>query len=220
MLRVIYVVSHLPLVNRDGSVWNHTSFYYVFYYDDIVMYKFNYGFDSTVNGKRLVQEVRNKFFVFQKDSLFGYTYYPAPNHPLGTDRLLVEPALQTNSFRDNKLDSLLNFKVDSSYFDTQNNLVKIYNLPASKDYGEKFTVYLYYTKELKDIPETFSEKMDNVKDMKLFKARIVGHGMYYDPDKVYFPERESSNEIKEVPIENREEIIGYFNRYKKEHLKN
>ncbi len=219
MIRAINVISNFPYVEWDTSIMHVVSFYDVFYHQDIVMYRFNYGFDSLINGKLLLRESRKQLFIFHKDSIYGYEYFVAPNHPAFAGRLLVDSILKVHSYRDNRLDSLLNFECDTSFFDDQKNLVKIYNPPVASAGKEKFTVYLYYTRDLKDIPETFSKKMDNVENMKLFKARIAGHGIYNEQYKMAFPPRESSFEIREIQAKNEKEILAYFNKYEKEHLK-
>ena len=75
---------------------------------------------------------------------------------------------------------------------------------------EKFDLYFYYTKDLKDISETFSRKMDNVKGMKLHKILVKVSGGFYKEYNITFPPRELLQEMKEITIENKDEIMNYF----------
>src|SRR5687768_601477 len=83
------------------------DFYRVFYLDDLRMYQSNYQFDSTViqmhvdtstneisqNQNLALSEKRTRFFVFHKDSAWGYNYEPPP---------------KTEDNRAHKVDSMIN----------------------------------------------------------------------------------------------------------------
>jgi hypothetical protein len=214
-IRAVNMTYDLPVVNWDSTITETKSMYDVFYYEDLIMYKFLYRFDSLVNGKLLLHADRNIFFVFRRDSLFGNTYDPNPHRRIPDRRLRVDSMLKIYSFESSKFDTLLNFKPDSSYFDAEGNLLKIYINPAPDGSPEKFDLYFYYTKKLQGIKETFSKSMDNIKNMKLFKVRILASGAYYEQYKIAFPKREIYYEMKKIPVENTEAILDYFNRYKK-----
>jgi len=210
------VIYNLPLSNWNSSLNDTSTFYDVFYYNSLVMYKLFYDFDSSINGESVLTERRHYFFVFHKDSLYGYTYYPNRPHLMAYGRLRVNSLLEKNSLESNNFDTLLSIKPDSSYYEADGNLVKIYNPPIRKGDFTDYTLYLYYTKTLNGIKETFSKKMDNIKDMKLFRIRILPKKAY----KNVFPKKEILYEMKEAPVENQQEVLAYFNKYRKEHLKN
>ncbi len=213
--RLIY---NIPVFTPDSN-FEIRNTYDVFYCKDIIIYKFNYRFDSLFNGNLVFQEWRSNYFVFHKDSLFGHNYYLKPDLALKNARLSVDSMLKKNSFESLKFDTLLTLKPDSSYFDTEGNLLKIFNNPPPNSSQEKYDLYFYYTKKLKGVKETFSRKMDNVNNMKLFKIRIVAKGAYYEEYKTIIPEREYLYEMEEIRVENEKEIMSYFNRYK-EHMIN
>ena len=62
-------------------------------------------------------------------------------------------------------------------------------------------------------------KMDNVPRMKLFKIRMISEGGYWDQYKITFPKREVKMEMKEVKVENENEILQYLERYETKGLK-
>ena len=61
--------------------------------------------------------------------------------------------------------------------------------------------------------------MDNIGGMKLCKILIKVSGGYYKEFKTSFPPRELLQEMKEITIENKDEILGYFKKYKISSLK-
>jgi len=218
-IRAVHIAGSIPVVTPDTSYAIRNS-YDIFYYDDLVAYKFEYSFDSIVNGKILLREFRPNFFVFHKDSLFGYSYYPPPNTTTKEDRVSIDTMFARNAYEPFKFDSTFTHKPDSLYFDKEKNLVKVYNTSASIRYPEKFTYYLYYSKELAGLNDGFfSRSMDDEGGMKLFRIRIVALGHYYEEYKMTFPQREFLYEMKKVPVKDTAEIMGYFDKYKKNVLR-
>jgi len=203
---------HIPVANRDGSITDLNSSYEVYYYGDLNMYKLNYQYDSLVNDELKLREDRNNFFVFHKDSAFGYLFDRAPSLP---DRRARLDSVKINSFENYRWDSLLTMKVDSVFNDSEGNLINVYKLPPTKDYPGKFTYYFYYTKKLNGIRETFSKNLEEFNKMKIFKIRMVIHEVYHEKYKMTLPERESYYEMKEIPVINSKQILEYFNKYEK-----
>lgn len=216
----ISLIKEFPIVNWDSSLNVLESFYDVYYYEDYIMYKLNYEFDSSVNDEMILHERRYYFLVFHKDSLYAYKYLIKPSDQPATERINRDSILKISKFESDVYDTLLNFKPDSIY-NRDDKIVKIYKNPLSAKFPqqpENFDLYFYYSKELKDIPETLSKKMDNVSGMKLCKIKVAARGGFYKEYNMTFPPREYSQEMKGMTIENEEEILGYFKKYRGEHL--
>ena len=216
--RAVHVVGNTPVFTADTS-FDVGASYDIFYYDNLIMYKFEYRFDSLVNCKLLLQESRPNFFVFHKDSAFGYSYYPPAGSTAIEGRISVDTMLKRNAYEPFKFDTSSYSKPDSIYFDDEKNLVNVYNSQVSEDYPERFTIYLYYSKKLNGLTETLSKNKDRVNGMKLFKIRILAHGHYYEKFEINQPQREYLYEMTEIPVENRTEIVSYFDRYRKSVLR-
>ena len=215
----VNITGSMPAITPDTSFTMSNS-YNIFYYGNLIMYRFEYGFDSLVNGKLLLHEARPNFFVFHKDSLFGYSYYPHPDTVAKDVRISIDTMFKRNAYEPFKFDSAFTHKPDSLYFDEQENLVKVYNTSASIKYPEKFIYYLYYSKKLAGLNDGFfSRSMDNESGMKLFRIRIMALGHYYEEYKMTLPQREFLYEMKKVPVQDTAEIIGYFRKYKKDVLR-
>jgi hypothetical protein len=214
-IHAIRVSYNLPLGNWDGVSQDKNTYFDVFYYDDsILMYRFFYNYDSAVNGKLLKSEKRNDLFIFHKDSLFGYAYHPFSSGIIPREKLRVDSIKKKYSLESTRFDTLLNLKPDSSYVDMEKNLINIYKPPMQAADYTSYTLYFCYSESLKNIEETLSGKLDNIENMKLFKIRIVPQNAFRQG----FPNKEIVYEIKTIPVENRQEIAGYFEKYKKEHL--
>jgi hypothetical protein len=220
-LTAISLIKKTPIVNWDKSITTLELYYTVYYYKDFVMYKFNYEFDSLYNHETVLQEMRYFLFVSHKDSTYGYKYFFKPHPPVNINqRVNKDSLLITNKFESNLYDTLINLKPDSVY-NNKNQIIKVYKNPPSPNPApmvEKFDLYFYYTKDLKDISETFSRKMDNVKGMKLNKILVKVSGGFYKEYNITFPPRDLVQEMKEITIENKDEIMNYFGKYQQQEL--
>ncbi|HEY5967824.1 MAG TPA: hypothetical protein VIU35_07580 [Chitinophagaceae bacterium] len=220
-LRAINLIKTTPLVNRDNSQSIMENRYNVYYYKDLIMYMFNYRFDSLVDNEMVLQETRYFYFVSHKDSAYGYKYQIKIDET-NTHRMRYkkDSLLKSYGFESNVYDTLINFKPDSIY-NKKNEIIKVYKNPRSGNIAqqvEKSDLYFYYNKELKNISETFSRKMDNIKGMKLYKIVIKVSGGYYTEYEFTFPPRELLQEMKEITIENKDEIMSYFRKYQEKRL--
>lgn len=215
-ITAINLIYKMPVVMWDSTIKVLETTYNVYYYEDLIMYKLNYEFDSSVNRETVLEEKRSYYFVFQKDSIYGFKYFIKPSWE-SNQRLNKDSLLKTNKLESNTYDTLVNYKPDSVY-NKRDKIVKVYKDPSNHatNQSEKFDLYFYYSKDLKDIPETFSRKMDNESGMKLYKIIVAARGGYYKEYKLTFPPREFLLEMKEIIIENQEEILRYFKSYKEQ----
>jgi hypothetical protein len=215
-ITAIHLVNSTPIVNWDSSLTDITKDYDVFYFKDLILYRFMYIFDSSFNRRPVLLEKRNFFFIFHKDSSFGYSYYTDRPDRKSVARENVDSVLNEGRFRTDGYDTLLIRKADSSFINADGDLVKIYKYPSSPTYPENSTFYAYYTKRLAKIPESLSKKLDNIQYKKLFRIRAVAHGGYYQQFNMRFPEREVLLELKEFENYNKEEVMHYFRIYQQE----
>ena len=215
-LSAITLTKKMPIVEYDNSINMIESSYNVYYHSNFIMYEFLYEFDSLVENQVVLQEMRNFFVVFHKDSSYGYKYFPNSNVNLDHNkRTNIDSELSSLKFESNIYDTLINYKPDS-FYNHKDEVIRVYKNPPSANSVSKeiHDLYFYYTKKLKDVPETFSRKMDNIKGMKLSKILIKVSGGYYKEFNMTFPPRELLQEMKELTIENKDEILNYFKKYK------
>ena len=206
-----------PLVDNDGTLIENKSSFRVYYYGKLIMYYYPYKFDSSIDGRVIIQnERRQNYFVFHQDSLIGYDY--DPYFRLDNRKVDVAKMVKMISLESNRLDTMATLKPDSINSNKSNGTMEeIYNnVEKGGDMGNYIT-HLYYSNKLKDIKESFSKKLDSIKQMKLYMIRILFPEMVSEKYKITFPKREMIFEMKEVPVED-DKVLYYFNRYKKEHL--
>lgn len=220
-LTAITLTKKTPIMNWDNSLTMIESYYNVYYYGDFIMYKINYEFDSLVEDQAVLQEMRHFFLVFHRDSSYGYKCFPKPNSNLDSNqRVKTASEISSDKFESHVYDTLINFKPDSTY-NNKDEIIRVYKNPPSGNavpQPEKHDLYFHYTKKLKGVPETFSRKMDNIKGMKLTKILIKVSGGYYKEFNMTFPPRELLQEMKEINVENKDEIMNYFKKYQERRL--
>jgi len=147
----------------------------IYYWKDLVMFEYPYRYDSTLNGKVLLSENRKAFFVFQRDSSYGYHYDDAPYHTMpDNERLSVDSVREKHN--NSNYDVVLNWKPDSVIFDSANKILReVYYYPEKRSDSVYFTYTLYYSTELSDIKETLSKKLDSSRNCKLFRVFITNN---------------------------------------------
>jgi hypothetical protein len=210
----VKVVYNVPEVNWDGSVNRLENSYEVYYEDNLTMYRFEFVssfFDS--DGHFFSPSLQHEYFVFHKDSLYGQMFCPDSSNSQRNQRSLVDTTIVQRTFENRQVDSFSMKTPDTSFTDSDGNLIKTYKerVPGNP---EMFTLRFYYSKELSGIPQTLSRKMDNVKGMKLWRIAIVAGSAFYNQYKMTFPERELYYEMKTVPIKDVDLVRAYFKKYK------
>ena len=208
------VVKLTPIINNDGSIYEIKNKYEVFYFENLFIYQFFYQFDSTVNGQNLIHEWRNYFFIYHMDSSWGQLYFPRENISNTGERVPVDSMLAKNLFENSKFTTLQSSQPDSTYLDETGNFVKVYSLPVSDSFPEPSKVRFFYSKKFSGFRESLSKSMDTTKSMKLYKIAIEAQGWFYKQYNLTFPKREYLTEIKEIHVDNREELLGYADLYK------
>jgi hypothetical protein len=201
----------VPLPKKNGSIIRADSFYDVFYYGDLMMYRAYYLFDSTFNNGTILQIHRSFYFIFNKDSAYGRAFYKEP-HFEPWDRVSVDYIKKKVRLESDAYDNFLSKKPDSSYSDS-GNLVKIYQIEPTAAFPEKYTYSFYYSPNINPPTEYFSKTMDNVKGMRLFRIKMFAHGGYWPQEDFNYPERELKLEMSTVSELDKTEAMEYFRKY-------
>ena len=204
------------------------DYYRVYYIDNWIINHSRYQFDSSetqlqidsnsnqLSGKMdlLLSEKRDMFFVFHKDSSFGYNY-DANWEMKNNIRLSVDSVLKERTLQPGNLNSILNLKADSiSWSDDRSELKEVYIFQPTKEIPTIRRI-LYYSKELKHIKETFLKEIDLAKKMKLYKIEGYSEQHYSEKEKRLWPTMKSRSEMKQIPINNLSQIMEYIDKYKK-----
>lgn len=206
----------MPITDTD-TVWKAVEDYYSFYYyKGLVMYKFNYVFDSLQNHEFVSRDTRHFYFVFNKDSSYGYKYYIVNSGFNDADgRFFKDSVLHKHVFGSKVFDTLATLKPDS-IFRNINGYVKFYKDPPTPDGSPKIEenkIYFYYSNSFQNISETFSKRMDQEKNMKLYKIEVKAGGGLHKELNVRLPKREYLLEMKKIGDQDFSQEKRFFKKY-------
>jgi len=203
------------------------TFYRVYYSGDLVMYQSQYlkdsfitetTFDSSKNmySNNLTlhsEEWKDRFFVFHKDSSYGYNYDFYRNKE-NNQRLPVDSVVRfikgTNKFED-----VIKRKPDSVFWNANKSERKeVYLFPAKGD-DPNIRLILSYSKNLNNVKESISSVVDSVKKMKLYKTETILDQFYSEKDKMTIPSLRFTTELKQIAVDKPDSVLIYLNRYRK-----
>lgn len=183
---------------------------------DIFLYRLIYGFDSVdlnIN-KILKSETREHYFIFEKDSLYGYDYDEHENPKrriLRKDSVIEhEWALQIN------LDYLLTdmkAKLISSVQNKDSGTIHELYSYIGNDTSSHGRFYLSFSTKMGDIDYSLSKKIDSTRGMKLYNAWITQDPRYFKKFDKTLNELEYGYEIQKITVIT-PEIQKYFENYR------
>lgn len=208
------IIGYSPIKGTPPSILNFN--HNIYYYKDMILYRYFYNATMYFENELISSEQRICYTVHQKDSLYGWYYDSYAFNEKNEDRRVNIDSIHKRP--DNKAyDTLLSLKPDSSYWNTDHTLYfELYNLRETDPPG---SYLLAYSPAMRNLPVSFSTKLDSAKNMKLIKAKVVVNEGYSKKYNSIVPHMEQTRRMKEIPVENRKEILYYFNKYKREQLK-
>lgn len=217
-VRALRVIADIPVVGRDGALIPNKSFFDVYYSGDLVMYKFNYKFDSSANGQPAGVEVRSHFFVYQRGAPTGYRY--DPHQSGGNDRQFSVDSLLQKSAMQNFQWHQVPLVTKSVFSGTESRVLKeVYVGPDNYNKAYNDSVIFYYSDKFKAFDFSFSKILDSLRGQKLFKIRILYPEVHSAEHGITFPSRETQFEMQEGNIDDKQQITRYFDNFRRDHLK-
>ena len=202
----------VPLPKKDGGFLLADTRYDVYYYRDLLMFKVYYTYDSSLNNRSLLREERTYNLVFHKDSIYGQVFYQIPRFDKTRERIVVDSIVRRVRYESDVYDTFSRMKPDSSYMEGDD-LVKVYQIEPTAAFPEKYTYSFYYSPTINPPTEYFSRSMENVKNMRLFKIKMLAHGGQWPNESYRYPERELKLEMSLASNAGKEEAMKYFNKY-------
>jgi hypothetical protein len=204
----------MPIIrDNEGHIENDTSSYKIFYHNKFILYESSYQFDSSFNGELIFSEKRTYYFAYHTDSLFGYTYDNLRKDG-NNKRVPVDSMKKNISLESSKLDTLGQIIPDSSLFTDKSNIrTEIYKLNKGVDSLQHCIIYLTFNKSMNGVAESFSRKLDSLKQMKLVHIRFCFGEMYSQLYKMKLPVREIFLKMEELPISGKEQAFRFLRKY-------
>lgn len=201
------------------------DFYRVFFIGDHVVYESQTHFsksesrlhfdsasgEMTSTDTLLSSGAQSNYFVYHRDSLYGYRYEPW--NLLHQQRLLVSKAKE-NTFGTNGFDGFLKFKPDSSLLNSNGtSLREVYRFAAHPD-TPAYRIVFTYDKNLAHLQHSLNPILDSAKQMKLQKLELYILEFRPRGSQITYPGTAMITEMKELPATIPEEVLFYLNWYK------
>ena len=211
--RINLTVNYPIVIMNDGvhdavNLFNLKDTVWIFYYDSKVLYRLSESRNLETDKKIAGTEA---WFIYHEKAKHGFLFNSISDSSRGL-KLLVD------SFLNNRAYASANFDIpsDSLLIKAQDNEVKFVEKYYTKEHNENYpdSIYYYFTNELKNIDYTFSRKLESLKNMKLYKVRLLYNETFSPSYKAMIPKREFLFEIREEVIVNSREIIDFFERVK------
>ncbi|MEO5562431.1 MAG: hypothetical protein ABIR18_03330, partial [Chitinophagaceae bacterium] len=87
----------IDLLNNNNTIENFKNSFNISFFKNFILYEFHHMYDSTNSGLVLPKTFNEDFFVFEKDSLYGYSYIP--HRPSSVERFPVDSILNARAFK-------------------------------------------------------------------------------------------------------------------------
>jgi hypothetical protein len=229
IIKSIKFRSSLPVLITDSQLYNFSDSFLIYYHEDHILYArpltyteakvFTDKNDSLIREELVKTEIRWQYFVYTKGNLSGLRY----------DSLTVKNGIEfpvdsflakTIFFKEKMFFDKNNDSLVQKIIEQDNTVIEKYISKTKPDETYCDTTFLYFKNGFKGIDFHLSKYLDSLKNLRLFKARL-----FYNPKNLKSNnpvERQSKElvfEIKENPVFRHNEIMSYFERYKKDFYK-
>jgi hypothetical protein len=212
---------------RDNSSLFGESFYRIFHMGSFIVYQSQYQFDSSVTRLKFdsalklespqlesqFSEKRYRFFVFHRDSSFGYSYDAHAKREAGI-RLQVD-SVAKGIIGFNSFEKLLIKKPDSIIWNADKTELKEVYLQKPSEDTPAVQISFYYSGRLNNLFASLNTVLDSAKKMKFYKYEYVISEFYNKEQQTLCPAIYMSCEMKEYAVARPEEITTYIEIYRK-----
>jgi hypothetical protein len=209
---------------RSTGYSGGNDYYRAYYNGDLRMYEYHYAVDSGVVAFDTTKTeavssptnrtLRTRYFLFHKDSTYGYKFEQQTSIREEPERLRVDSIVKTIVLQSAGLEEALQTLPDTIEWSGGRTVLReVYIVKAENGYPG-FTRTLYYSKKLNHVGESFSPKLDSARQMKLYKVEAKLAELYNSTTSSILPPS-IANEMIVIPMPDSLKAIGYFNEYYK-----
>jgi hypothetical protein len=218
-VKKIYLTFNMPVVKLTGEIIDVHDSMCIYYYKDYILYQLPNHYSLQDGEKIVLQEIRYNYFAYKKNDKYGYKFaslQDSTGEKILVDSLLAEKAFLNFPFYNKTNDSLVETveNVNNTF------LLEKYVPKVKHDISYCDTSFLYYDGSIKNIDYSFSKELDSIMGLKLFKVKLLYNEKYLHAYKMIAPKREFRFEINELPVDNAQEIIFFWERVKKWRVQN
>jgi hypothetical protein len=214
-------------VRQNLSFFGET-FYRIYRVRDHVVFQHQYQFDSSSSEIQMIgstddsvvykdttylSEIRNRYFVFHKDSSYGFDYDPhradVSGQRLRVDSLMTKGIKGRNNFQD-----LLKTKPVSTTWNSDKTELKEVFICNDNPDTPIVHISLHYSSKLNHLKESLNEIVDSIKNMKLFKCEFLVNEFYSKASNQLSPAFKIDEKLMSYTVTDPQTIITYLNKYK------
>lgn len=187
----------------------------IYFYTNQELYQEYYHSNTRdAEGKVLKSEYRCGLFVFSKDKSHGLFYDSARNindKMVSVDSMLAKQWCYKLSF-DKLLNEMTSKLISSSVNKDSGELRELYSLKGKNDTLMSGSILFTFTdkNKFKEIDYSFSNKLDSIKNMKLFKVDIINNARELPNSNFHMDKVETTYLLEKIPVTNKQEIMKYF----------
>lgn len=210
---------------RSTGYMGGDDYYRAYYAGDLRMYESHYFGDSSVG---IFDTLKNKidivkttkyigtqYFLFHKDSAYGYRYQEPISIQEKPTRLRVDSMLKIITLQPGILDSTLYWVPDTVEWNTDRSALREVYLVKANNGNPGYSRSMYYSRKLNYVGESFSKKIDSARNMKLYKVEGVMNEFYDSTNNRVWPAIRAANEMLVVPMSDSANVARYLNAYRR-----
>jgi hypothetical protein len=205
-----------PLFSNELRILNYdTTVDIIFAYNDIRVSKKVYPYQLIEDGKIIKTENITRFFVFQKDSVYGYVF----DTTIGiiNSRQHIDTATGLNVILNNAIEKDFNRlspkKVKSFKDSISSNYKEIYEIKIEEDSSIKIIWELTFNEKYTNYPQSISKYMDSLSKSKLFEIKSYTPSRFLKQYNLTMDAFEFIYKIEFVEIEDKTEIFRLIDLY-------
>ena len=203
----------LPIVDIEmDTVFIEEGNNKLYFSEDVVLYEIESIFIHTDNK----QEKIYTYWIYKSNHKQGIRYETMYKNYKGltfdVDSFLVENAFKTVPFYSKENDIIFS-KQESS---NKKEVIEKYISKSKPDYSYPDTLVFFYNKTYKDVPFSFSPVLEGKNNSRLVEVKAVYNPLVNSKNRALQKGREMIFQIEKIPIENQQEKMLYFEKFKKD----
>lgn len=196
-------------LNKPKLIKYDSSQTKIFFYKEQRIYQKYYHWNEVdTAGNSLQYEFRSNFFVYSIGKSQGLFY---DNHKkISSKKVSVDSILAKQwAYKPNFIDLLSIRLISSSWNTTLGELEELYSFKGKKDTSMKGRVFFTFCDidKFRKIDYSFSNELDSIKSMKLYKVFITYDARYVEYASTYMEKVEVPYLLEKIPVDNEEEIM-------------
>lgn len=218
-IRCFKVTQNFPMINNKGKLVAYdTMVAWVYYRKNQILYHSAYDFYlDTIQ----TPEVRYRYFVYTNGNIYGSLFDKSKSE--FNKNVLVDSVLKTEWTMQFSFYPFTNYNVkliSVNKKSTTETIEEIYSFKGIKDSSISGTFDFIFSNRFKKGGFSLSKQLDSIKNMKLYKVRIINNSRDIKEEGIILDRIEQAWDLEEVFIKNYDEISMYFDMEKRNSYKN